>query len=97
MGGELRRQIGEQRQRIGELAREELLHRLRRGECGEAHSPCAREKQRRREAAIGVWQRNQHEATPRPDVQRVPLECTGRPRGYGELLVVVVEPLLAHL
>ena len=60
--------------------------------------PRARQEQRRGEAAVGVRQRDQHEAAARPDVQRVALErrAAGE-RGYRELLVVVVEPLLARL
>ena len=96
VGRELRGEIRQQRQGIGELAGEELLHRLWRGERREAQRPLAREEQRRREAAVGIRQRDQHEAPPRPDVQRVPLEGATRRRRDRELLVVVVEPVLTH-
>jgi len=52
---------------------EELRDRRRRGERGEADCAAARQEQRRGKAAVGVGQRDQHEAAARPDVQRVAL------------------------
>src|SRR5262245_55752827 len=98
MGNELAEQIGDQRHRVWELSREELLYLLTRLQRREAVRPFAREEERRCEAAIRVRQRDQHEPAARPHMQRVYFErwraVHGRQR---ELLVIVIEELLSHL
>ena len=92
---EFRDQVRHVRHGVGELPGEELPCRRGARERGEA---LARKEQRRREARVGIGQGDQHEAAARPDVQRVALERRDAAGGgHGELLVVVVEPLLAHL
>src|ERR1700691_707915 len=71
MRTELLGQVRNEPGRVRELASEEILRRcsvLKPLETGLAVSG---QKQGRREAAIGIRERDQHEATARPDVQRV--------------------------
>jgi len=96
MGRKLRRQIRQQWQHIGEFAAEELVQGSDAVERCEALRTAARQEQRRGETAVAVRQRDQHEAAARPDVQRVALEpALGQRCAHRELLVVVVEPLIA--
>ena len=82
-----------QRQRVGEVAREERAHRRGVAQRREAGRARARQEQRDGEGAVGVRQRDQHEAAARPDVQRVRLEreAAVRARRDRQFLVAVVE------
>ena len=81
---ELLLEIGEERNRVREAPLEEPPDILFRLERFEALLSGVRQKQRRREAAVGVRQRDQHVLAPRPDVERVlfhPERAAGIPAG----------------
>ena len=95
---ELRQQIRNERHRIRKLAREEIAAPHPASAAPRSCARRLRQEQRRGEAAIGVRQRDEHEAAARPHVQRVHIE-RGTPvhRRQREFLVVVVEQLLARV
>ena len=66
-------QVRNERQHIGEMRREEPAHLVVAVELVEAWRgvAVARQKQCCREAAVGIGQRNQHEAAAWPDVQAI--------------------------
>ena len=65
--------------RRGTRAPKNSLHRVAAVERREARRTGARQEQRRGEAAVGVGQRDQHEAAARPDVQRVAARARAGP------------------
>jgi hypothetical protein len=98
MAREFLDQIRHELHRVRELILEQHPHPLHIGESVEAIGAAARQEERGRTAAIGVRQRDEHEAATRPDVQRVWLHrmVSAGCRWDRQLLVVVVEAVLPH-
>ncbi len=100
IAGPVRIEIGNQRQRIGEVAREHRTRGLRirkRIETGRAVGRVRRQEQRHRERAFGIRQRDAHVATARPDMQRVRFDAEFAVgcRRYLQFLVAVAQRLEA--
>src|SRR5882757_9213672 len=84
---------------VGEVCTKKSFDRCRRHEGLETHRTALRQEQRRGKAAVRIGQRNQHEISARPDVQRVILHhvFTPRTRWDREFLVAVLETRLLGL